>query len=177
MNPLVILDRYYPPGSPARDILLIHSESVAAKALKIARPIAGADLDFTYQAAILHDIGIYLTHAPSLGCFGEKPYICHGHLGRHLLETEGFPRHALVAERHVGTGLTAEDVRAQRLPLPETDMTPRSIEEKAVAFADKFFTKSRPDRELTVDEARKLISRYGAEKVAIFDSWLKLFGR
>ncbi|MDA8173541.1 MAG: HD domain-containing protein [Nitrospiraceae bacterium] len=177
MDPLEIFNIYYAPGSPARETLLVHSENVAGKALEIARRASGQpDLDFVYESAMLHDIGIYLTHAPKIGCFGEKPYICHGHLGRKLLEKLGYHRHALVAERHIGTGLTALDVREQRLPLPEADMTPQTLEEKIVAFADKFFTKSNPYKELALDEARKLISRYGQEKLAVFDSWVKLFG-
>ena len=59
---------------------------------------------------MLHDIGIFLTHAPQIGCHGDKPYICHGYLGRELLEKEGFPRHAIVCETHVGVGLTIADI-------------------------------------------------------------------
>ncbi len=59
---------------------------------------------------MLHDIGIFLTNAPHIGCYGDKPYICHGYLGREILDKEGLPGHAMVCERHVGAGLTVTDI-------------------------------------------------------------------
>ena len=35
-----------------------------------------------------------------------------------MLDSEGLPQHALVCERHIGVGLTMEDIRLQKLPLP-----------------------------------------------------------
>ena len=94
------------------------------------------------EAAMLHDIGIFLTHAPSLGCNGPHPYLKHGHLGCKLLEKEGLPKHALVCERHVGVGITRKDVLDHKLPLPAKDMLPLSLEEKIICYADKFFSKN-----------------------------------
>jgi uncharacterized protein len=177
MDPLELIDKYYPPGSPARELLLEHSRLVAEKAAGIARRLGepSLDLGFVYEAAMLHDIGIFLINAPRLGCTGEKPYICHGYLGRELLEKEGLPRHALVAENHIGVGLTAEDIRAQGLLLPLRDMVPRTTEEKIISFADKFFSKGLR-REKSVEELRISILRHGAEKLAVFDTWLRMFG-
>jgi len=72
---------------------------VAGKALAIARRARrlGPDLKFIGEAAMLHDIGILVTDQPSLGCYGDKPYICHGYAGREILEKEGLPAHALYA--------------------------------------------------------------------------------
>ena len=36
MNPWLLLEKYYPPGDPAREILFAHSRAVAAKALTVA---------------------------------------------------------------------------------------------------------------------------------------------
>ena len=177
MAPLEVIVKFYKPGSLAYRLLVSHSEKVAEKALRAAAGAGAGDKDFIYEAAMLHDIGIFLTDAPALGCFGVKSYICHGFIGRELLEKEGLPAHALVAERHVGVGLTAEDIRKQGLPLPERDMTPRSIEEIIICYADKFYSKGKdPLREKTVEEARRSIARHGREKLKIFDEWLKLFG-
>lgn len=174
-----IIEKFYAPGTTAYELLVRHAEKVAEKALQTAaRAGIGADetLKFLCEAAMLHDIGIFLTDAPKLGCFGDKPYICHGYLGRELLEKEGLPRHALVAERHVGVGLAVKDIKAQGLPLPERDMTPRSMEEIIICYADKFYSKGKdPLREKTVEEARASIARYGRDKLRIFDEWLKLF--
>ena len=66
MNPLDIIAKYYPVGSEAYRILVIHSRSVADKALAIARmhPEMNLDLTFVEEAAMLHDIGIFRCNAP-----------------------------------------------------------------------------------------------------------------
>ncbi len=178
MAPLETIGKFYKPGTLAHRLLVSHSEKVAEKALRTAAGAgAGVEEEFLYEAAMLHDIGMFLTDAPGLGCFGSQPYISHGFLGRQLLEKEGLPGHALVAERHVGVGLTVKDIKEQKLPLPERDMTPRSIAEIVICYADKFYSKGGdPLREKTAEEARRSIARYGREKLKIFDEWLLLFG-
>ena len=101
-----------------KHILLTHSRSVVDKALEIAgrHPELNLDRDFLYEGAMLHDIGVFLTDADSIFCFGDKPYICHGYLGADLMRAEGYPRHALVCERHTGAGLSLEQILAQDLP-------------------------------------------------------------
>ena len=104
MNPFTIIDKYYTQGTALYDILVDHSRLVTQKALEIANahPELNADAEFISEAAMLHDIGIFLTDAPDIECHGTRPYICHGTLGSELLKKEGFPRHALVSERHTG---------------------------------------------------------------------------
>ena len=147
MNPLEILARHHDPASPTFEILLVHSILIARKAREIARgyaernPGERPDLDFLSEAALLHDIGIGLCAAPELHCSGTEPYLCHGILGRQILEEEGLPLHALVCERHTGAGITCEEVREGELPLPERDYLPVSLEEKIICVADKFYSK------------------------------------
>ena len=107
-----------------KHILLVHSRSVTDKALALAKkhPELDLDLNFIEEAAMLHDIGIFLTDAPDIQCFGTHPYICHGYLGADLVRKEGFPRHALVCERHTGAGLSLQDIEEQNLPVPHRDM-------------------------------------------------------
>ena len=126
MNALNIIDKYYPEENELKRILLTHSRSVADKALWIAdkHPELNLDKAFLEEAAMLHDIGIFLTDAPGIFCFGDKPYICHGYLGADLLREEGFPRHALVCERHTGAGISAESIIKQDLPIPHREMLP-----------------------------------------------------
>lgn len=137
-----IIDKYYPEG-PLRQTLLVHSRAVADKALTIAKA-KNLDIDpaFVEEAAMLHDIGIFATNAPSIHCTGSQPYICHGVIGSEMLNKLGCPRHALVCERHTGAGLTVDDIIRQNLPLPHRDMCPISLEEKLICYADKFYSKS-----------------------------------
>ena len=172
-----IIDKYYSNNEPLRHILVTHSRSVAKKALAVARqhPELGADERFVEEAAMLHDIGIFLTDAPGIQCFGREPYICHGLLGGELLLREGLPRHARVAERHTGTGLTIATIRRQQLPLPERDFSPETIEEQIICYADKFFSKSHPDRVLSVEDAARSLEKFGQEGVQKFLEWSKKF--
>jgi uncharacterized protein len=180
MNPISLIEKHYPPGSDAHRTLLQHSELVAAKALAVVRklPVWQADPVFVEEAALLHDIGIRFTAVPQLGCTGDLPYLCHGIKGRELLEAEGLPRHALVCERHIGVGLTAEEILRQGLPLPARDMLPVSLEEQIVAYADLFFSKdpTRAGKERSTDQVRNSLARFGADKVAVFDRWHERFG-
>ena len=157
MNPIDIINKYYPEENELRHILLTHSRSVADKSLWIAdrHPELSLDKDFLYEAAMLHDIGIFLTDAAGIHCFGDKPYICHGYLGADFLREAGYPEHALVCERHTGAGLSLQDIIKQNLPLPHRDMLPVSMEEQVICFADKFFSKTKLDNEKSVEGARK----------------------
>ena len=177
MKVLDLIDKYYPQDNELKHILNGHSRSVADKALWIAgkHPELNLDTVFLEEAAMLHDIGIFLTHAPGIQCFGTEPYICHGYLGAGLVRKEGFPRHALVCERHTGAGLSLKDIMDQKLPVPHREMLPVSMEEQVICFADKFFSKTHLDREKTVEGARKSIAKYGDEGLQRFNNWCKLF--
>lgn len=180
MNPMLVIRKYYKPGSKSYRFLVEHSKSVTGKALEVAQrfeklhPEIKLDLQFVGEAAMLHDIGIFLTDAPRIGCQGKEPYVRHGWLGAELLRKEGLPRHALVCERHVGAGITKEDVTRQGLDLPEKDMIPVSLEEKIVCFADKFFSKRNLGKEDNLKEIRKELSRYEGQ-LERFEEWLALF--
>ncbi len=177
MIPTDIIKKYYKEGSGLYEILLTHSLLVANKALEIAKthPELTIDIDFVYESAMVHDIGIYLTNAPKIQCFGKYRYICHGYLGAEIMRKEGFDRHALVCERHTGSGLTKEDIAQNHLPIPHKDMLPDSLEEKLVCFADKFYSKSKPEREKSVDKIRKSLSKYGEASLNRFEDMVKLF--
>ena len=79
MNYQDIIDKYYPAGSPLRDIYMCHCRQVADKALAILHehklPLNAEEVE---TAAMLHDIGIYATDAPSIHCNGSEPYIRNG---------------------------------------------------------------------------------------------------
>ena len=177
MSPDLLINKYYPEENELKRILLTHSHSVAEKALWIAgrHPELVLDKTFLYEAAMLHDIGIFLTDADTICCFGKYPYICHGYLGAELVRKEGLPRHALVCERHTGAGLSLEEIVRQNLPVPHREMTPVSLEEQVVCFADKFYSKTHLDKEKSVEKARKSLEKYGEAGVKRFDHWCELF--
>ena len=126
---------------------------------------------------MLHDIGIIRTNTPDIFCYGDLPYICHLSEGRAILEAEGLPRHAIVAETHVGVGLTKEQIQVQGLPLPLRDMKPTTIEEEIISFADLFYSKNSEKlwREKPIKKVRENIAKRGKEQLAILDDWIKRF--
>lgn len=172
-----IIDKYYSGDGDLRTILIIHSQSVARKALQIVslHPELNLDREFIEEAAMLHDIGIIKTDAPGIKCFGTEPYICHGILGAEILRQEGLPRHARVCERHTGAGLSLNEIVSQNLPLPHQDFLPETLEEQVICYADKFFSKTHLDREKSVEKAEKSIAKFGEEGLARFKQWEKMF--
>ncbi len=177
MNPIEIIDKYYAENPQCKDILLKHSYDVTDLALRIAqrRPDLNADMQFIEEAAMLHDVGIIRTYAPDLYCLGDFPYICHGYLGSEMMAKEGLDRHALVCERHTGTGLSLPYILSADLPVPHRDMLPVSIEEQIICFADKFFSKTHLGEERSVKIARMKLEKYGEETLSRFDNWCQMF--
>ncbi|MGN1375924.1 MAG: HD domain-containing protein [Prevotella sp.] len=173
-----IIDKYYDSNPKLKAILVSHSKSVADKAVKLALahkelPI---DIDFLYEAAMLHDIGIVKTNAPGIECHGDKPYICHGIIGATMLRAEGLHRHARVCERHTGAGLSCAEIVRQNLPLPHADYLPETLEEQLICYADKFFSKTHTDREKTPEQAEHSVAKHGTEGLVRFKKWEILFG-
>lgn len=178
LNVYELLKKYYAQSSQAYSILLAHSECVAKKALEIAKRHKEWELDthLLYEGAMLHDIGVFLCDAPSIGCHGEEPYIRHGVLGREILEQEGLPEHGLICERHTGVGLTLQMILERQMPLPHREMVPLTLEEQIVCFADCFYSKSGdPTIEKSVEQVCKGMAKHGADEVRKFEMWCKLF--
>ena len=179
MKPIDLLEQYYDSQSKTFKILVEHGRQVAQKARAAAATVSALkpDLEFIETAAMLHDIGIFLTRTPQFGCFGKHPYICHGILGSALLKEKGHAELALVCERHVGVGISIEDIQRQNLPLPNRDMVPISIEEQIICYADKFFSKNgNPGgTEKSVEDITRSLERYGPDKVKRFQAWNRLF--
>lgn len=163
MDYQAIIDKYYSEDDDLRRLLIGHSRQVADRCLLICshHPELRLDREFLEEAAMLHDIGIRWCDAPGIHCHGTEPYLRHGPIGGELLRKEGWPRHARVAERHTGTGLPG--------------LEPEVLEEQVVCYADKFYSKSRPDRVLTVLEAAQSLEKFGHQGVEKFLGWAKMF--
>ena len=177
MEPPALIEKYYEKDSRAYELLVKHSTLVARKALAIvnAHPELAIDAAFVYEAAMLHDIGVFLTDADDIGCFGDYPYICHGYLGAELLRREGLYRHALVCERHTGAGISLEKIEENGLPLPRRDMRPVSVEERLICYADKFYSKTKIDHEKPLERIIKGLEKRGKGSVKRFVDWHNLF--
>ena len=172
-----ILSKYYEEGTALLDLLLTHSAMVARKALAVADAARlDVDRDFVYNAAMLHDIGIFRCDAPGIYCHGSEPYIRHGVIGAELMRREGLEGYARVCERHTGSGLTAKEIAETGMPLPPMDFLPETLEEKLICYADKFFSKSGdPREEKSLERVRKAMSKFGSDSLARFDALHALF--
>ena len=177
MNYQAIIDKYYPEDNELRHILMVHSRQVAEKALSIvdSHPQLHADWTFVEEAAMLHDIGIFRCNAAGIQCFGTEPYICHGTIGAQLLLDEGYPQHARVCERHTGAGITLQQIVEQNLPILPRDLVPETIEEQIICYADKFFSKTKLNKEKTIEQAILSLSKFGEEGVRRFIHWSEMF--
>ena len=178
MDYMSIIDKYYPEDNECKSILVKHSRMVADFALEMAakHPELKLDTKFVEEAAMLHDLGIFMTSAPDIGCNGDAPYICHGYLGAELLRKEGFPAHARVCERHTGTGLTKEAVLKNGWPLPAQDMLPETLEEQIICFSDKFFSKVKYlHKSRTYQQVEESMARISPESVEKIRQWAVLF--
>ena len=173
MDYKALIDKYYRGQDELKSLLLHHSRQVADKALELcaAHPAWNADTQFVEEAAMLHDIGIVYCDAPSIFCHGRDPYIRHGFIGAEILRHEGLPRHARVAERHTGSGLSRAQILLEELPLPPEDFLPETIEERVICYADKFFSKSHPDRIDTLDHIRRKMADFGHGSL---ERWVQL---
>ena len=146
---LSLLEKY---GSDSMSYRYVVAHCIAVQKLsmewaaKIKKNGYDVDIDFVNTASLLHDIGRF-----SYGA-GSQNMIKHGIQGGKILRKEGYPRHAELVERHVGAGITKADVRKQKLPIPEKNYIPKTIEDKIVACADNLIDGSEV---ITIKEAAK----------------------
>jgi len=224
MNYQKIIDHFYGEAdSELKNLLLIHSRAVADKALRICNqhPELGIDCKFVEIAAMLHDIGIIECNAPSIHCYGKRPYIQHGLAGEEMLrnfserlsllkessssesrernETKEIPEQSRetrvgnevffienedynllenvgrVCSHHTGAGITKEEIAEQQLPLPQQDFMPETLEEKVICYADKFFSKTRPMEEKSLEHVERSLAKFGEGSLKRFREWHELF--
>jgi uncharacterized protein len=125
--------------------ILSHSKRVQRIALKLGK-MANADLDFIRTAALLHDIG-RSKYPP-----GTKNSFRHGVYGASILRKLGLEKHAKVAERHLGVGITKRDIIELKLDLPLKCYIPRTKEELIITYADNLDHKGKIRSEAYVEE-------------------------
>ncbi|MCC7570695.1 HD domain-containing protein [Candidatus Micrarchaeota archaeon] len=178
-----LLIKYFDTKSEFYSILLIHSKKVMEKSLDVAERMINKgyeiDLKLIEESAFHHDIGLCEINEPKFDLHGKHPYIAHGYQGKLILNKEGFPKHGLVVERHVGMGITKQEIVEENLPLPKRDMVPITWEDKIVCYSDKFYSKNPKygiDDELSLNVIRErmLDFKYGKANFHKFLEWHKL---
>ena len=174
-----VLLRFYEPDSDLFRLLWLHSSQVAQLAVDIARRQPQADCERVAFYALLHDVGIIRCHAPKIYCLGAEPYLRHGIIGESMLRNidPNLESAARVCSRHTGAGLTKDEIIAGNLPLPHMDLLPETLEEKIICYADKFFSKSRPDHILDLNTIRTDMLRHGEAQLQRFDALHSQFGK
>lgn len=199
MNPYDIIFHFYPEDTPLRRLLILHSEKVRDKALEILSHarlrdekavLCNIDEQLVSDGALLHDIGIGRTHAPSILCEGKESYICHGTIGADMIRQEycamlasddGSSSYleaiARICERHTGSGLTRQDIVDQNLPIsPVRDLLPETLEEQLVCLADKFYSKSGdPSKEKNFDRVCRSMMKFGTASMERFEALCRTF--
>ncbi len=179
MDPVKIIESFYTAGTPQCRMLLKHSMQVRDKALEILNhsPVP-LNTALVSDGAMLHDIGIFLCHAPDILCTGKEHYIRHGILGAELLRSLGadMEPYARICERHTGSGLAAEEIRRARLPLPERDFLPETPEEILICLADKFYSKSGDMQEKSFERVCRSMSKFGEDSLNRFLAMSRMFG-
>jgi uncharacterized protein len=93
-----------------------------------------------------------------------------------MMRSEGDDTMARICERHTGTGLTAKQIEERGLPLPPGDYRPETLEEQVVCYADKFYSKSRPESAKSLERVVASLEKFGHEGVEIFLKWHEMFG-
>lgn len=170
------LHKKYAPHKDALKSVRQHSHIVRKIALEIANKSGSKNIKLISIGAFLHDIGVYRLYHDDV--LNKKDYITHGLLGYELLKEEGLDesvcRFALL---HTGVGITKEDIKRNNLPLPPRDYVPETNEEKIVALADKFHSKSKTPTFNSVHwYSEYLRKKFGIHKVVLFQEMLDNFG-
>jgi uncharacterized protein len=173
-----IVQQHCQGNQPLFDILWSHGNSVAQKAIEIARlhPEWALDEDFIYEAAMLHDIGVTQCDAAGIHFYGTHPYICHGYLGADILRGLGLEAYARIAERHTGTGLTPQYIAQKGLPLPTgRTYAPETIYEQLICYADKFFSKTKLNQEKSLEKVEASLAKWEDASLERFKAWTLTF--
>ena len=136
-----------------------HVKAVQKLALEFAED-TDVDKKFIKIASLLHDIGRF-AYPP-----GTKNSLHHGVNGSNILRKEGFDEYALIAERHLGAGISKSDIKKQKLNLPMKDYLPRTKEEKIITCADNMiFGFKRGTIDMAYKRFHKELGKEYAERV------------
>ena len=80
-----------------------------------------------------------------------------------------------MCERHVGVGITKENIERNNLPLPKRDMRPRTIEEQIICLADKFYSKKDLTSKKSIEEIKEEAAKHGPENLKQAQELMDIF--
>ena len=175
MNQYFKLLRKYSTTKKHYNIILNHSLLVLGKSIDIItkkKLYNDIDFDLIISGSLLHDIGTY-KFMKNFDKFQED-YLKHGIIGGEILRKEGLAKEALIAERHIGSGLSKKYIVENNLPLPKKDFLPITLEQKLVCYADKFYSKS--GKKDNLRSIKKEMKEFGKEPFERFLELEKMFG-
>ncbi|MDH5532970.1 MAG: HDIG domain-containing protein [Candidatus Pacebacteria bacterium] len=164
------------------DLVWTHCNIIADIALNLIQKNNLSNAEYhpgvVVQAALLHDIGVYvcdgyewLTNQPPF----NKPYVQHTLAGAWILKEEGFSADVIqVAHVHAGVGITNDDINKFGLQLPDGDYVPTTPVQRLVTYSAKFHSKAPKFK--TVEEIEESLKRYGDEKNKIFREFVSEYG-
>ncbi|HLC96284.1 MAG TPA: HD domain-containing protein [Candidatus Nanoarchaeia archaeon] len=138
--------------------VLGHVKAVQELALEIAKDIPGVDIEYIRIGSLLHDIGRFDTWPDRVQQ--------HGIVGAEICRKEGIPQYASICERHLGAGISKQDIIDQKLDLPLKEYVPITKEEKIITHADNLIAGSkRITLQQCLDRWEKELGHKVAEKV------------
>jgi len=164
----------YAPDEKSFRIVFSHCRMVKDIALRVADKVPQADKELIKIGALLHDMGRFIYPPP-----GMENAVKHGLAGADLLRNERVDEAICnITERHVGIGISKQDIIGQKLPLPHVDLVPVTVEEKIVAYADNLVFGHKEGTEKMVEErfAKEIGPEYGIRTRKFHDMMHKLMG-
>ncbi len=157
------------------DIILKHSNIIKNFSIEIIKnkKIKDIDINLLIDGALLHDIGAYFCLNRDYSI--KIPYIMHGILGEQfLIDNKIDLKIARFASHHTGVGISKEDIKRLKLPLPIKDFIPETIEEEIVCYADNFHSKRGIFS--TFDDIETELRPYGKDKLKRLNEFKKKYG-
>jgi uncharacterized protein len=139
------LHRKYAPNDRVYELVYGHCQVVNEIAQWCAENIRGkenVDIELLTTAALLHDIGTYISFNEEGKIENKRLYPLHAILSAKIIADEGIDANvASIVETHVLLGLSKQEIIEQPWPLPARDYTPSSIEGELLCCADRFHSK------------------------------------
>ena len=178
IDTLAIIHRYYPEGSDIERVLRQHAEDVTGLALELvdAHPRWGSTASSSRRRRCSTISGSIRPVRPRSSAQAKLPTSYTATSEPSYLRSLGLPRHAWVAERHTGSGLTAEEIAARAIPLPPGIYTPQCPEEELICYADKFYSKTKLGQRKALERVRSGFSKHGEAALARFDALHQKYG-
>ena len=172
------LHKKYAPSDKVFNLIFTHCQIIADVAEQlITDNHLEVDTNLVKVGCLLHDIGVYPIFDEEGGRREGMYYITHGTRGEDILKAEGYPEIIWrIASHHTGVGLTAADIREQKLPLPEQDYLAETKEETLVMYADKFHSKSPYPHFNSYEYYKEIVESFGEGKSKKFEKMAQEFG-